>query len=95
MNDPKTKNIFSSTQNSVFFPIWRQPKVDTTEEPTTSKISQLTVAGSPRRRRLGAGGKRPKREEAHEKNVHSLQGGNSCTGARVAPAEKFGLGRKF
>ena len=23
------------------------------------------------------------------------QGGRSCTGARVAPAEKFGLGRKF
>ena len=25
----------------------------------------------------------------------SHQGGRSCTGARVAPAEKFGLGRKF
>ena len=25
----------------------------------------------------------------------SSQGGRSCTGARVAPAEKFGLGRKF
>ena len=25
----------------------------------------------------------------------SNQGGRSCTGARVAPAEKFGLGRKF
>ena len=24
-----------------------------------------------------------------------LQGGRSCAGARVAPAEKFGLGRKF
>ena len=24
-----------------------------------------------------------------------MQGGRSCTGARVAPAEKFGLGRKF
>ena len=23
------------------------------------------------------------------------QGGRTCTGARVAPAEKFGLGRKF
>ena len=23
------------------------------------------------------------------------QGGRSCAGARVAPAEKFGLGRKF
>ena len=23
------------------------------------------------------------------------QGGRSCTGARVAPAEKFGLGQKF
>ena len=23
------------------------------------------------------------------------QGGRSCTGAQVAPAEKFGLGRKF
>ena len=25
----------------------------------------------------------------------SAQGGRSCTGARVAPAEKFGLGQKF
>ena len=25
----------------------------------------------------------------------SEQGGRSCTGARVAPAEKFGLGQKF
>ena len=25
----------------------------------------------------------------------SMQGGRSCAGARVAPAEKFGLGRKF
>ena len=25
----------------------------------------------------------------------SQQGGRSCAGARVAPAEKFGLGRKF
>ena len=24
-----------------------------------------------------------------------FQGGRSCTGARVAPAEKFGLGRRF
>ena len=24
-----------------------------------------------------------------------LQGGRSCAGARVAPAEKFGLGRNF
>ena len=24
-----------------------------------------------------------------------MQGGRSCAGARVAPAEKFGLGRKF
>ena len=28
-------------------------------------------------------------------NIRSLQGGRSCAGARVAPAEKFGLGRKF
>ena len=27
--------------------------------------------------------------------VLCLQGGRSCAGARVAPAEKFGLGRKF
>ena len=25
----------------------------------------------------------------------SMQGGRSCAGAREAPAEKFGLGRKF
>ena len=24
-----------------------------------------------------------------------MQGGRSCTGARLAPAKKFGLGRKF
>ena len=27
--------------------------------------------------------------------IRVIQGGRSCTGARVAPAEKFGLGRKF
>ena len=29
------------------------------------------------------------------KVVRLDQGGRSCAGARVAPAEKFGLGRKF
>ena len=28
-------------------------------------------------------------------NLSVCQGGRSCAGARVAPAEKFGLGRKF
>ena len=28
-------------------------------------------------------------------NYNVFQGGRSCTGARVEPAEKFGLGRKF
>ena len=28
-------------------------------------------------------------------NMPNMQGGRSCAGARVAPAEKFGLGRKF
>ena len=28
-------------------------------------------------------------------NLYRRQGGRSCAGARVAPAEKFGLGRKF
>ena len=27
--------------------------------------------------------------------VIAVQGGRSCAGARVAPAEKFGLGRKY
>ena len=27
--------------------------------------------------------------------VTNMQGGRSCAGARVAPAEKFGLGQKF
>ena len=31
--------------------------------------------------------------EDHEQGAD--QGGRSCAGARVAPAEKFGLGRKF
>ena len=30
-----------------------------------------------------------------EKKMMIYQGGRSCTGARVAPAEKFGLGQKF
>ena len=30
-----------------------------------------------------------------EHDPGSAQGGRSCAGARVAPAEKFGLGRKF
>ena len=55
-----------------FFSIWREPKVET-EEPTASKIPQSTVAGSPRRRRFGAGGKRPKREEAHVKKQSLTQ----------------------
>ena len=29
------------------------------------------------------------------RNVIMVQGGRSCAGARVAPAEKFGVGRKF
>ena len=28
-------------------------------------------------------------------NITMIQGSRSCTGARVAPAKKFGLGRKF
>ena len=31
----------------------------------------------------------------HEDMFTVVQGGRSCTGARVAPAEEFGLGRKF
>ena len=27
--------------------------------------------------------------------LENMQGGRSCAGAQVAPAEKFGLGRKF
>ena len=39
-------------------------------------------------------------ELSHEKmmpktTLDTNQGGRSCAGARVAPAEKFGLGRKF
>ena len=33
--------------------------------------------------------------EKNTRRVNGDQGGRSCTGARVAPAEKFGLGRKF
>ena len=31
----------------------------------------------------------------HHHQYNPYQGGRSCAGARVAPAEKFGLGRKF
>ena len=30
-----------------------------------------------------------------DKTISRTQGGRSCTGARSAPAEKFGFGRKF
>ena len=30
-----------------------------------------------------------------KKNIDTYQGGRSCAGARGAPVEKFGLGRKF
>ena len=35
------------------------------------------------------------RKRKDEIEVSCYQGGRSCTGAQVAPAEKFGLGRKF
>ena len=54
------------------------------------------------RRRRGEGGKKEAKNiimGARKKMViviiHKNQGGRSCAGARGAPAEKFGLGRKF
>ena len=41
-------------------------------------------------------GSRNSRFESQFKTKNTIyQGGRSCAGARVAPAEKFGLGRKF
>ena len=44
---------------------------------------------------VNAGNKIKNRSLPQSWFVKQVQGGRSCAGARVAPAEKFGLGRKF
>ena len=42
-----------------------------------------------------AGGPNSRESEVMMEMVNKKQGGRSCAGALGAPAEKFGLGRKF
>ena len=59
-------------------------------------LNPIVKTGNPKHKYTQ--GKPMKCDTAHSyltRQRKQYQGGRSCTGARVAPAEKFGLGRKF